>query len=155
MLAFGGERGWNCLIVWSIGLMNLIHGLSNIWVFFFFFFFFLRKVFILKMSISSFFFNKKKIPQRKFFWWKISWGFSEKIVLQGFWWNYHEFCFENSLKKIISHVFLFWKALKTLFCENPFGNKFWNQFVWQTFLKLIEKYNSTKSFWCKTMDLQC
>ena len=30
LLAFGGERGWNCLIVWSIGLMNLSHGLSNI-----------------------------------------------------------------------------------------------------------------------------
>ena len=28
LLAFGGERGWNCLIVWSIGLMNLSHGLS-------------------------------------------------------------------------------------------------------------------------------
>lgn len=100
--------------------------------------------------------KKKKNPPRGYFFNEKSHEvLVKKLSYRAFGENYHEFCFGNFLKKIISHEFLFWKALKTLFGENPFGNKFWNQFVWQNYLKLIEKYNSTKSFWCKTMDLQC
>ena len=119
------------------------------------FFFFFWEKFLFWKWVFLFFFNKKKSPKGNFFDEKSHEVLVKKLSYKVFGENYHEFCFGNFLKKIISHEFLFWKALKTLFGENPFGNKFWNQFVWQNYLKLIEKYNSTKSFWCKTMDLQC